>query len=159
MAIYTKLSDSSYPGFSELRKYIESCGIPDYWSGESKVNKNDDHAWFENSGRQHYGGYMMGNISDNDSEMTNVINTPEFRFFHNLLPAGTDVVTAFCQLMAIKYEKKLGLAGLRGTYKVKFNVWTKVVTHKNEAQLNQEITFYYSIDTNSKADFHAIICL
>ena len=159
MGAATKISDASYPGFAELAKYIDTLPLPDYWDGEGRLNIHGNSIEFANSGKQHYGGYMMGNISDNDSEMTKVLNTQVFRFVHNLLPAGTDVVTAFCQIMALKYRNKMVLSGASGTYRVIFHVWTSVTTHKNEAQLSQQVMFSYTVDTNSKADFEAIICL
>ncbi|MFB2936086.1 hypothetical protein ACE1B6_12610 [Aerosakkonemataceae cyanobacterium BLCC-F154] len=161
MEIVQKLSDLTYPGFPDIRNYIESCGIPDYWDGENRIGIDQYHIWFDDSGKvdYDYSGFGGRTTYDYDSEMTKVLNTAEFRFFHNLLPAGTDVLTAFCQLMILKYRNKLGLSGYSGTYRVIFNVWTDISTNKNEAQLSQQVMFSYSVSSGSKRDIPLLICL
>ena len=142
-AIIRKWSDQTYPGFEEFKNYVESCSIIDYKNHD--VNRGDNSIWFRDaSGRA-------------SGEMEKLLNVAKFRHFHNLMPAGTDPVTAFCQLMVLRYRSRLNLDNESGTYLVRFNVWTRVSTNKNEAQLSQDVMFSYS--ASSKKDFNTIICL
>lgn len=162
MAVVTQVSSLTYPGFPEISKYIKDCGIPGYLDSNSRnINLGDSSLWFHDSGESAmtYAGFGRTRVADNDSEMTRILNYPSFRFFHNLLPAGTDVVTAFCQIMTLRYQKKLGLSNHSGTYRIVFNVWTDVNFNKNEAQLSQDAMFSYSVGSKSKKDFPAFICL
>ena len=147
-AIKRKWSDKTYPGFEELKNYIESCGVIDYWNHE--VHRDDDGnqvIWFKDNP----GG-------DPSRKMEDVLNYPKFRHFYNLMPAGTDPVTAFCQLMVLRYRSQLNLDNEFGAYLIRFHLWTNVNTNKNEAQLSQQVMFSYSVGSN-KEEFRTIICL
>jgi hypothetical protein len=142
-AIVRKWSDQSYPGFNELKSYIESCDIIEYKNHE--VHRGDNSIWFRDAG---------GRAS---SDMEYVLNTPKFRHYHNLMPAGTDPCVAFCQLMVLRYRSQLKLDNESGTYLIRFNVWSDIYTQKNEAQMTQQVNFTYS--AGSKKDQNMIVCL
>ena len=89
--------------------------------------------------------------------MEYILNVPKFRHFHNLMPAGTDPCVAFCQLMVLKYRSKLKLDNESGTYLMRFHVWHDIYTHKNEAQMSQQVNFSYS--ASNKDYQNMIICL
>ncbi|NES83822.1 MAG: hypothetical protein F6K63_33470 [Moorea sp. SIO1G6] len=147
-AIIRKWSDKTYPGFEELKNYIESCQVIQYRNDE--VHRDDDGnqvIWFKDAP----GG-------DPSREMEVLLNVPKYRHFHNLMPAGTDPVTAFCQLMVLRYRSQLNLDNEFGTYLIRFHVWTDVYANKNEAQLSQQVMFSYSVGSN-KEKFQTIICL
>ncbi|MGI0119711.1 hypothetical protein [Zooshikella sp. RANM57] len=156
MSCIKKLSDLTYPGFDALREYFDSLQLPEYWDGEDKIGSNDNEVWFADTNDKYMASFMSI-IDNSDSEMTKILNMPEFRYFHNLLPAGTDVVSSFCQMMAFKYRKKLGFENLRGTYRVTFQVWTNVTTEKNEAQLSQQVLFLYNVGSG-KNRYPVIVC-
>ncbi|WP_330925567.1 hypothetical protein [Candidatus Sororendozoicomonas aggregata] len=145
--IIKKWSDQTYPGFEDFKNYVESCDVISYKNDEvHRDNSNNDCIWFRDasSGRA-------------QSDMEYVLNTPKFRHYHNLMPAGTDPAVAFCQLMVLQYRSKLELMGESGTYLIRFSVWANTYTQKNEAQLSQKVNFSYSADDKS---FHnMIICL
>lgn len=145
-AIKRKWSEQSYPGFEELKRYIESCDIISYKNDEVHRSDSDSCIWFRDAS----GGRTQ-------ADMEYVLNTPKFRHFHNLMPAGTDPVVAFCQLMVLQYRSKLNLTNESGTYLICFSVWKDVYVQKNEAQMTQQVNFDYS--TNNKQSFNAIVCL
>ncbi|WDE06478.1 hypothetical protein SG34_006040 [Thalassomonas viridans] len=145
-AIVRKWSEQSYPGFEELKNYIESCDIIDYKNGEVHRSDNDSCIWFRDASG-----------SRPQADMEYVLNTPKFRHYHNLMPAGTDPVVAFCQLMVLRYRSQLNLNNESGTYLMTFSVWRDVYANKNEAQLSQQLNFNYSV--SSKQNFNAIVCL
>ena len=144
-AIVKKWSDQSYPGFNELKGYIESCGIIDYKNHEVHRNDGDSCIWFKDSG---------GRAS---ADMEYVLNTPKFRHYHNLMPAGIDPCVAFCQLMVLRYRSQLSLDNESGTYLIRFSVWSDVYTQKNEAQMSQQVSFNYSV--SNKGYKNMIVCL
>ncbi|TMP40984.1 hypothetical protein CWB96_22085 [Pseudoalteromonas citrea] len=145
-AIIRKWSEQTYPGFDALKSYIESCDVISYKNDEVNRSDSDSCIWFRDasSGRS-------------QADMEYVLNTPKFRHFHNLMPAGTDPVVAFCQLMVLQYRTRLNLANESGTYLINFHVWHDVFANKNEAQLSQQVNFNYS--SSNKGNFSAIVCL
>lgn len=145
-AIKRKWSEQSYPGFEELKHYIESCDVVSYKNDEVHRNDNDGCIWFRDSS----GGRPQ-------ADMEYLLNVSKFRHFHNLMPAGTDPVVAFCQLMVLRYRSQLKLTSESGTYLINFHVWKDVYTHKNEAQMTQQVNFSYS--SANKNYFSTIICL
>ncbi len=142
-AIIKKWSDQTYSGFEEFKSYVESCDVISYKNDEA--NRNDNCIWFRDAGGRA------------QSDMEYVLNTPKFRHYHNLMPAGTDPVVAFCQLMVLQYRSRLSLNNESGTYLIRFNVWSDVYTQKNEAQTTQQINFSYTV--SSKKDNNMIVCL
>ncbi len=104
-AIIRKWSDQSYPGFNELKNYIESCDVVSYKNDGVHRNDGDSCIWFKDasSGRA-------------QADMEYILNVPKFRHFHNLMPAGTDPCVAFCQLMVLRYRSQLNLNNESGTY-------------------------------------------
>lgn len=145
-AIVRKWSDQTYPGFEQLKTYIESCGIIDYKNGEVHRSDNDGCIWFRDS-----------SSGRSQADMEYVLNTPKFRHYHNLFPAGTDPVVAFCQLMVLRYRSQLNLDNESGTYLIEFHLWGDVYTSKNEAQMSQQVNFSYS--AANKQSYRAIVCL
>lgn len=139
-AIIKKWSDKTYPGFEETKSFIESCGIIDF-AGKVTVDSRNCICF-----------------DAPPEDMANLLNYPKFRFYYNLFPAGTDIVTAFCQLMVLRYRSQLGLSNESGTYLMRFNVWTRVLVHKNEAQWSQEVMVSYSV-SGSREDYNTIVCL
>ncbi len=145
-AVIRKWSDQTYPGFEELKSYIESCGIIDYKNDEVHRSDNDSCIWFRDA-----------SSGKAQADMEYVLNTPKFRHYYNLMPAGTDPVVAFCQLMVLQYRSQLNLTNESGTYLIAFSVWSDVYVNKNEAQYTQQVNYSYS--TNNKQNFKAIVCL
>ena len=145
-AIVRKWSDQTYPGFEQLKTYIESCGIIDYKNGEVHRSDSDGCIWFRDS-----------SSGRSQADMEYVLNTPKFRHYHNLFPAGTDPVVAFCQLMVLRYRSQLNLDNESGTYLIEFHLWGDVYTSKNEAQMSQQVNFSYS--AANKQSYRAIVCL
>ena len=145
-AIIRKWSDQAYPGFDEFKNYVESCDILEYKNGEVHRNDDDSCIWFKDA---------SGGRSSADMEY--ILNVAKFRHFHNLMPAGTDPVIAFCQLMVLRYRSHLKLSNESGTYLMRFHVWNDVYTQKNEGQLSQKVNFSYS--AGNKDYYNMILCL
>ncbi len=140
-AIVTKLSDQTYPGFDEFKKYFSSCAaaFPRY---APDINSNSDTITFWGEA----------------SAMQDVLNTPEFRLMWNLLPAGMDAVTAFVQVYALKYPKHMSLDGMTGTYTLRVNIWNSLWEEQNEAQYSQQHRYAFSVKENRR-DTLLTICL
>lgn len=164
-AIERKLSDATWPGFEDFKQYFESCA-QHFWAYKTAqgVHATSSAIVFGDAPVQQI-GTTMGSfgrpervMSETSDEMVRILNTPEFRAMYNLLPAGTHVVSAFCQLYVLKYREKLGLARARGTYTLKFSVWPHVTEHQNEAQLSQETVITYSASANKKT-WPVTVCL
>lgn len=45
---------------------------------------------------------------------------------HNLLPAGTSPVSAFCQIYSLKYRQQMQTSEICGLYTIKFTLWSYV---------------------------------
>ncbi|MFK8905573.1 hypothetical protein [Streptomyces sp. YS-3] len=119
-AIVRKLSDQTWPGFDDFKKYFLSCAA-EFPKWAPDIKDTGDRITFAGTG----------------DDMVKVLNSPEFRTFWNLLPAGMDAATAFCQLYALKYPSYMGLEGKTGTYTLRMNVWTDLWEQQNEAQFTQ----------------------
>ncbi|QWQ43759.1 hypothetical protein KME66_24370 [Streptomyces sp. YPW6] len=164
-AIERKLSDATWPGFEDFRQYFESCAqrFWDYRASQG-VHATSSAIVFGDGEVKQIGttlgsfGRLEPVMSEKQDEMVRIMNTPEFRAMYNLLPAGTHVVTAFCQLYVLKYRQKLGLANARGTYTLTFSVWPHVSEHQNEAQLSQETLITYSA-SGTRKNWPVTVCL
>lgn len=142
-AILRKVSTATWPGFEDFQEYFRGCS-EQFWSYRSNhdVKRTDSAIVF--------GGPRV-------SDMLRIMDQPEFRMLHNLLPAGTDAVTAFCQIYALKYRDRLGLQDTHGTYTINFEVWSHICT---ENIGTGTVQFRYKIDSNSaKAVLPLTICL
>ncbi|GAA4688866.1 hypothetical protein GCM10023347_50830 [Streptomyces chumphonensis] len=126
--IIRKLNAATYPGFDTFKAYFESCS-QDWlnWPGKFVIKNNEIH------------------IQGSADWMTTIFNRPEFRLLWSLLPAGTDIRTAFHQMYALKYRKEMGLEGESGTYTLRIATHWRVLERQNEAQLSQEHLVRYEM--------------
>ncbi|NLU68528.1 hypothetical protein [Streptomyces sp. HNM0574] len=161
-AIERKLSDATWPGFEDFKRYFESCA-QQFWEYKTPkgVHPTSSAIVFGDGEVKQTGttGFPPRPVmSETCDEMVRILNTAEFRAMYNLLPAGTHVVSAFCQLYVLKYREKLGLAGARGTYTLRFSVWPDVLEHQDEAQFSQDTLVRYSA-SDSKRTWPVTVCL
>ncbi|MCX5413325.1 hypothetical protein [Streptomyces sp. NBC_00059] len=140
-AVVRTVSESTWPGFVEFRSYFMSCADA-FWDWPGHVRERD--SVFEFCG--------------SSDDMVAIMNRPEFRAMRNLLPAGTDAVTAFCQIYALKYGEELGLSGASGTYTLRCRLWPRVIENRDSTWPRQDSVFTHSV-TGSWDVLEVTVCL
>ncbi|MEV0850670.1 hypothetical protein AB0J21_33295 [Streptomyces sp. NPDC049954] len=109
--IVRRLGDALPPGFTDFAEFFASWK-DEFWAYGKDDVKND------------YNSIVFGGTSADDQ--LRIMNQPEFRLLHNLLPAGTTPVAAFCQIYSLKYRRKMQTLGISGLYTIKFTLWPSV---------------------------------
>lgn len=142
-AIVRKMSSLTWPGFEDFKTYyLEGmAGVPPFTP--LKVMGSDI-------------------VFDADSKvMDGAMNHTAFRFFWNLLPAGTDVITASCQLYILRYRDEIGLANESGTYTLRVKTWQRAYEYHYQelSKLGQDSRSTFINDSNSWEMRYVTICL
>ncbi|MFJ7626610.1 hypothetical protein ACIQZN_08985 [Streptomyces sp. NPDC097595] len=99
------------PGFTDFAEFFMSWRDA-FWAYREDDVTND------------YNSIVFGGPSAGDQLW--IMDQPEFRMLHNLLPAGTTPVTAFCQIYSLKYRRQMLTTGISGLYTIKFTLWPHV---------------------------------
>ncbi|NED88109.1 hypothetical protein G3I76_49510, partial [Streptomyces sp. SID11233] len=95
--IVRRLGDSLPPGFTDFADFFTSWEDA-FWDYREGDVKND------------YNSIVFGGTSPADQ--LEIMNQPEFRLLHHLLPAGTTPVGAFCQIYSLKYRREMQTTGI-----------------------------------------------
>ncbi|MFJ8254117.1 hypothetical protein [Streptomyces sp. NPDC094466] len=109
--IVRRLGDAMPPGFTEFAEFFGSWQSA-FWPYRKDEVKND------------YNSIVFGGTSATDQLW--IMQQPEFRLLHNLLPAGTSPVSAFCQIYSLKYRQQMQTSEISGLYTIKFTLWPYV---------------------------------
>ena len=109
--IVTRLGDAIPPGFADFADFFAS------W-------RDNFHPYRKDEVKNDYNSIVFGGTSPGDQLW--IMDQPEFRLLHNLLPAGTTPVAAFCQIYSLKYREKLLMSEIYGLYTIKFTLWHQV---------------------------------
>ncbi|MGN2636534.1 hypothetical protein ACTD5D_10145 [Nocardia takedensis] len=141
--IVRKMSSRTWSGFEDFKTYYLEClsGVPPFTP--LKVVGSEI-------------------VFDADAEaMDGAMNHTAFRFFWNLLPAGTDVVTASCQLYILMYRDTVGLANESGTYTLRVKTWQRAYEYHHQVLSNpeQDNRATFTNDPGSWKMAYVTICL
>lgn len=139
--IVSRLGDAMPPGFIDFADFFTS------WQDAFWVYRKDDV-------KNDYNSIVFGGTSAGDQLW--VMNQPEFRMLHNLLPAGTTPVTAFCQIYSLKYRRQMQTTDISGLYTIKFTLWPYV----SASPLGMQSTdFEYTLHASDKATVPVTVAL
>ncbi|MFI7276345.1 hypothetical protein [Streptomyces sp. NPDC049879] len=139
--IVRRLGDALPPGFTEFADFF--AGWQDaFWAYPKDDVRND------------YNSIVFGGTSAD--EQLRIMNQPEFRLLHSLLPAGTTPVTAFCQIYSLKYRRQMLTLEISGLYTIKFTLWP----HVGASPLGPQSTdFEYTLYDSARATVPVTVAL
>ncbi|PJN30732.1 hypothetical protein CG717_18265 [Streptomyces sp. CB02613] len=139
--IVRRLGDAMPPGFADFAEFFASWQN-EFWAYRKDEVKND------------FNSIIFGGTSASDQLW--IMDQPEFRLLHNLLPAGTTPVTAFCQIYSLKYRQKMLTTEISGLYTIKFTLWPHVST---EAFGMRSTDFEYKLYSPNKETVPVTVAL
>ncbi|MGP8298187.1 hypothetical protein ACTPOK_09600 [Streptomyces inhibens] len=164
-AIVKRLSNTTYPGFEEFRRYFDSYRwrFPRFPPG---VFVKGDAVWFGDNSKWTSTSASDPHDLDDDGEAqiaavetVRALNSPDFRALWNLLPAGTDAFVAFIQIYMLNDCPIDDLDGHPGTYTIRVASYLTILEHQVETPIFQANQKHLSVLQPSWGATEVTVCL